>query len=191
MHNALTSAGDNSDFPTVCPFAKKPAEANNRDKNSSLSMDANFERPNSISTLKMCAGTCPRQMARFSDSYRWLYWRRSGAGHWVMTCKIRRARLQKAKKAITEWCRRHRHESVGDQHVALKRRLQGHFNYFGARGNQSCLNLLLEHVKRTWFKWLNRRSQRKRLNWQRFNDILRGYPLPPPRASFSLWGATP
>src|SRR5262249_46046064 len=121
-----------------------------------------------------------------------LYWRRSvSRRRWVMTCKTRRARLQKAKMAITEWCRRQRHAPVRDQHAALRRRLQGHFNYFGARGNQSNLNLLLEHAKRTWFKWLNRRSQRQRLTWERFSHILRLNPLPAPHARFSLWGVTP
>jgi group II intron reverse transcriptase/maturase len=89
-----------------------------------------------------------------------LYWRKSRAGRWVMTCKTRRARLQRAKNAIYDWCRRQRHEPVKEQHAALKRRLQGHFNYFGVRGNEISLNLLFEYAERAWFKWLNRRSQR-------------------------------
>ena len=38
------------------------------------------------------------------------YWRRTLKGHWRMWCKPRRASLKKAKKAIYDWCRRHRHE---------------------------------------------------------------------------------
>jgi len=36
-------------------------------------------------------------------------------------------------------------------------------------------------------KWLNRRSQRSRLNWDRFNDLLRDFPLPAPRVRVQLW----
>ena len=30
-------------------------------------------------------------------------------------------------------------------------------------------------MKRAWYKWLCRRSQRKRLTWERFTDLLRDY----------------
>src|SRR5215471_13861541 len=63
------------------------------------------------------------------------YWVRSRQGHWRMWCKTRRASLRRAKKAIYDWCRRHRHQPVEAQHAALGRRLRGHFNSFGVNGN--------------------------------------------------------
>ncbi|HXV62498.1 MAG TPA: hypothetical protein VEK15_17495 [Vicinamibacteria bacterium] len=60
-------------------------------------------------------------------------------------------------------CRRHRHRSVREQHAALSRRLRGHFNYFGVSGNFRSLLLLVASTRRAWYKWLHRRSQRKRL----------------------------
>jgi RNA-directed DNA polymerase len=50
------------------------------------------------------------------------YWRRTLKGHWRMWGKTRRASLRKAKKAIDDWCRRHRHASIAAQHAALHRR---------------------------------------------------------------------
>jgi RNA-directed DNA polymerase len=50
------------------------------------------------------------------------YWRRTRTGHWRMWCKTRRASLRQAKKAIDDWCRRHRHASMAAQHAALQRR---------------------------------------------------------------------
>lgn len=55
-------------------------------------------------------------------------------------------------------------------------RIRGHFNYFGVRGNERRLDLLVESVKRSWFKWLNRRSQRSTLNWPRFVALLGDHP---------------
>src|SRR5438093_245111 len=46
------------------------------------------------------------------------YWARSRKGHWRMWCKTRRASLRRAKKAIYDWCRRHRHLSIKEQHAA-------------------------------------------------------------------------
>ena len=83
---------------------------------------------------------------------------------------------------------RHRHLRVAAQHKALERRIQGHFNYFAVSGNFRGLLLVLEQAKRAWYKWLCRRSQRKRLNWERFADLLRDFPLPTPRIQVRIWG---
>ena len=40
-------------------------------------------------------------------------------------------------------------------------------------GNVGSLVRLVAHTKRAWFKWLNRRSQRNRLNWERFENLYR------------------
>ena len=116
------------------------------------------------------------------------YWARSRKGYWRMWCKTRRASLRRAKQAIYDWCRRHRHQPVEAQHAALGRRLRGHFNYFGVSGNFRSLLRLVEATKRAWYKWLCRRSQRKRLNWERFTDLLRQKPLPHPRIVVRIWG---
>jgi RNA-directed DNA polymerase len=115
------------------------------------------------------------------------YWRRTRTGRWRMGCKTRRASLRRAKQAIYDWCRRHRHQSVEAQHAALSRRLRGHFNYFGVNGNFQSLLRLVGATKRAWYKWLCRRSQRKRLTWERFTEFLRQRPLPRPRIMVRIW----
>jgi group II intron reverse transcriptase/maturase len=119
-----------------------------------------------------------------------LYWRKSPRGRWYMACKTRRARLRRAIQAVSDWCRRHRHEPLPVQHAALRSRLQGHYNYFGVNGNLRSLACLLWHARRAWHKWLCRRSQRARLTWGRFQDVLRDYPLPRPRVVVPIWGLT-
>jgi RNA-directed DNA polymerase len=116
------------------------------------------------------------------------YWRRTRTGHGRMGCKTRRARLRRAKQAIYDWCRRHRHQPVEPQHAALGRHLRGHCNSFGVSGNFRSLLRLVEATKRAWYKWLCRRSQRKRLTWERFTDLLRQRPLPHPRITVRIWG---
>jgi group II intron reverse transcriptase/maturase len=116
------------------------------------------------------------------------YWARSRKGRWGMSCKTRSASLRRIIRSIYDWCRRYRHSSVKDQHAALRRRIQGHFNYFGVSGNFRSLLLVIEQAKRSWYKWLCRRSQRKRLTWERFVDLLRDFPLPRPRITVRIWG---
>ena len=118
-----------------------------------------------------------------------MYWRRTRRGRWQMWCKTRSKALRRFNRAVAEWCRRHRHLPVQDQHAALKRRLVGHFNYFGVNGNTRSLARVVYATVRVWRKWLRRRSQRTRLTWERFNQLLERFPLPRPRVVVRIWGA--
>jgi RNA-directed DNA polymerase len=119
------------------------------------------------------------------------FWRRTRGGHWVQSLRTRKARLQRAQKALNDYCRSHRHEPVKEQHASLCRRISGHYNYFGVNGNSASLHRLFEAARRIWFKWLRRRGQRSRLTWQRFEGILRVFPLPRPSIRVQLWVERP
>lgn len=119
------------------------------------------------------------------------HWRRSRQGRWVPGLKTRKAGLKKAFAGLTEWCRSHRHYSVKEQHAGLCLRLRGHYAYFGVNGNTRCLRQLCWQTGRIWRKWLGRRSQRARMTWERFNSLLKTYPLPPPKVTVRIWAASP
>ena len=116
------------------------------------------------------------------------YWKRAGNGGWMLACKTKRARLSRAIKGLYQWCRRHRHLTVPQQHAALVRRIRGHMNYFGVNGNTRALKRLNYYAARAWFKWRSRRSNRTRLTWGRFQEVLKDYPLPRPRVYVQIWG---
>jgi RNA-directed DNA polymerase len=115
------------------------------------------------------------------------YHRRTRQGRWTVACKTRRARLGRGIQRVYAWCRANRHLPVREQHAQLVRRVQGHINYFGVNGNIVSLRRFVHQVKRSWFKWLNRRSQRARLDWERFTDLLEALPLPNARIVVSIW----
>jgi group II intron reverse transcriptase/maturase len=116
-----------------------------------------------------------------------VYWKRGRRGTWHVACKTRRARLGRALRAVYDWCRDHRHQPIRDQHLALSRRLQGHFNYFGVNGNHRSLKRLAYGATVIWWRWLCRRSQKSRLTWERFADLLRDFPLPAPHIMVQIW----
>jgi len=120
-----------------------------------------------------------------------LYWRETRGGRWALAFKTRKARLSRALVAINDWCRRHRHLPVKEQHAALTRRIRGHFNYFGVNGNLRSLEKVRWAATSSWYKWLCRRSQRSRLTWERFEDLLRSFPLPPARIRVRIWALSP
>jgi len=109
------------------------------------------------------------------------HWARSRRNKWVVKRKTASSRMDRTLRRLTRWCRRYRHEPVDWQHAQLVRALRGHDNYYGYAENIHALKHLRYWVTRIWKKWLMRRTRRSGLNWERFNRLLRRYPLPPPR----------
>ncbi len=67
-----------------------------------------------------------------------------------------------------------------------KRHMQGHIAYFGGSGNSRNLKTYVYCVSRFLCKWLNRRGQRKSVNWVRFGAVLKTW-LPPVRIKHNLY----
>jgi group II intron reverse transcriptase/maturase len=109
------------------------------------------------------------------------YWARSQKGYWVVKQKTAADRLRRTIKRIAVWCRRYRHEPVRDQWTALRRKLLGHFAYFGITGNYQALHNFSVRVIEVWRKWLGRRSQRAWISREKMTRLLARYPLPQPR----------
>jgi len=116
-----------------------------------------------------------------------VHWRKSRKGFWVLGMTTRKARQRRAARSIAEWCRCHRHLPVKAQHAMLRRKLVGHYNYFAVSGNYRRISALHDHVRRIWHKWLARRSQRTRMTWKRYAELLKVYPLPAPTVRVNLW----
>jgi RNA-directed DNA polymerase len=115
------------------------------------------------------------------------FWARSRKGRWVVKRKTAKGRFGRAVKRMAEWCRQHRHLPVAVQYAAINRKLRGHYAYYGVTGNSRALSRYRQLVERTWRVWLNRRSQRARMTWERYKQLLRRYPLLPPRVVHSIY----
>lgn len=114
------------------------------------------------------------------------YWGRSRTGYWVIKRKTMKSRMTRGAKAIADWCRKHRHDDVSEQHRTLCQKVRGHYQYYGITGNWESLKDFLSEVERTWRKWLNRRSQNARMYWPKFKRLLERYPLPQPKIVHAL-----
>jgi group II intron reverse transcriptase/maturase len=109
------------------------------------------------------------------------YWEKSRRGIWVVKRKTASDRFTRALQRLNLWCQRNRHAPMTWQHAQLLSKLRGHYGYYGITGNSRSLNSLYHWAKRIWRKWLSRRSRTSNLTWERFNLLLRRYPLPSPR----------
>jgi group II intron reverse transcriptase/maturase len=106
------------------------------------------------------------------------YWARSRRGTWVVKRQTASKRMNRGLQAITDWCRRHLHLPLGEQHKKLSEKLRGHCAYYGITGNSSSLSLFRMQVHRIWRYWLSRRNRERSMTWDHFNRLLQRFPLP-------------
>ena len=114
------------------------------------------------------------------------YWGKSRRGYWVIKQKTAKDRYSRALKGISRWCRENRHLPVSEQRRKLARKLRGHYQYYGITGNSMMLSSFARQVDRVWRKWLDRRSHKAGMRWEKFKRLLERYPLPPPVAVHSI-----
>ena len=92
---------------------------------------------------------------------------RSRRGKFTVHVKTMKKRLRRSLKAVSEWCRRHRHDDVAEQHRTLNAKIRGHYQYYGRPTNYRSLWRFFRAVRCIWKKWLNRRTRGRTLTWAR------------------------
>jgi group II intron reverse transcriptase/maturase len=94
----------------------------------------------------------------------------------ITISKRMRAKLSEVKDQL----RRRRHQPIPEQGRWLAAVVRGHMTYYAVPGNIDAVAAFRDQVNRLWFQALRRRSQRKRVNWDRMSRIATRW-LPPAR----------
>ncbi|OQY38701.1 MAG: group II intron reverse transcriptase/maturase, partial [Spirochaetaceae bacterium 4572_7] len=63
----------------------------------------------------------------------------------------------------------------------LESKLRGHFQYYGVSENYDSIERFYRKTLYLVRKWMNRRSQKRTMSWEKFYNYLDHYPLPEPR----------
>lgn len=97
--------------------------------------------------------------------------------------KKMRAKLKECK----EWLKTNRTVNIHIVAKRLQRSLNGYFNYYSITDNSRSVRNFVDKVKTLFFKWMNRRSQRKSFNFEKFTLFLRRFPLPTPKTKVNIY----
>jgi len=66
-------------------------------------------------------------------------------------------------------------------------KLRGHYQYYGISENYNGIARFYQATIKMVRKWLNRRSQKRKMSWDKFTEYLGHYPLPKPRIVHSFY----
>jgi RNA-directed DNA polymerase len=104
--------------------------------------------------------------------------------------RMKRVTARKKFKAklreFKEWLKKNRTLPTPELLSRVASKLMGHIAYYGVTDNSQGINRFTYEVRGLLFKWLNRRGKRGCMSWNKFELLLRKFPLPVPRILVNL-----
>jgi RNA-directed DNA polymerase len=107
-------------------------------------------------------------------------WSRDRKGRPHLKRRTSRKKLRQSLMNFKEWLKEHRSLRIRELFRKLNSKLRGYFNYYGVIGNSRSLHEFYGQVVHMLQKWLSRRSQRGRVNWQRVKRMMERFDMVKP-----------
>ena len=114
--------------------------------------------------------------------------RKTGKMFWRIKLRTCPKRFRAKLTAITENIKKQRHNKQIVE--KMKAVVRGYLNYFAINDNMKRVQMFVHMVQRILFKWLNRRSQKRSMNWEEFNVMLNKTNFPKPKLLHNLFFTT-
>lgn len=112
---------------------------------------------------------------------------RSKLGKFRVKRKTSSKKMRVKIKECNKWLRENRTMDIHKIMERLRRTLIGYFNYYCITDNSRSVRNFVDKVKRLLFKWMNRRSQRKSFDFEKFILFLKKFPLPTPKIKVNIY----
>ncbi|MBC8554806.1 MAG: group II intron reverse transcriptase/maturase [Candidatus Brocadiales bacterium] len=107
------------------------------------------------------------------------YIAKSRNGYTIVKLKTARKRFKSKLEKVKLWCRSNRHKGkLKAIWIRFCSKLRGHYQYYGVSFNTKSMEIFRQQAVKIYFKWMNRRSQRRSFDWDKFNLFIKEFPLP-------------
>jgi group II intron reverse transcriptase/maturase len=111
-------------------------------------------------------------------------------GKYRVGIRTSKKKLKAKRQAAKAWIRSRMVMPVSETMERVAAVIRGHCNYYGVNGNLRSLYKFYEYMRYITHKMLNRRSQRGRVTYEKFQRIW-DYHVPRPRITRNIWNWTP
>lgn len=112
-------------------------------------------------------------------------------GHFKVGRKTSAKKFRAKAKELNLWLKSIRNLVLTkDWWKILSSKLRGHYEYYGISENYASICKFYKLAIKLAKKWMNRRSQKKAMSWEKMNKYLLLYPLPKPRIRHNFYAVT-
>ena len=116
------------------------------------------------------------------------YCDRTRKGAFKLGRKTASKKFRQKVKELNTWMKRVRnYVELKDWWRVLRMKMIGHYRYYGISGNYPALRKFYRCAFKLAYKWINRRSQKRSMNFAKYLRFLEFNPLPQPKVYHSLY----
>jgi len=102
----------------------------------------------------------------------------------IITCATK---LKSKRIVVKQWIKTQMHRPITELINMLNRKLVGHYRYYGINGNYKMMNKFRYFCIQRLFRALRRRGQKHKMNWEKFQKIMKFNPIAIPRIYVQIW----
>ncbi len=96
-------------------------------------------------------------------------------------------KMKQKKETIKKFLYEHMHEFILDVGETIKKKMIGHYAYYGINGNYVQLLKFYKYVKHTWYYTLRKRGQKNKIKYPDFLRIWKFLNIPTPKIYVNIW----
>ena len=101
--------------------------------------------------------------------------------------KTSKKKIKQKRENVKKWLHDKMHEPIAMVGESLKRKVLGHYAYYGINGNYKALVLYYKYIKYTWYRVLRKRGQKNKIKYLDYLRIWQWIRIPEPRVCIDIW----
>lgn len=107
-------------------------------------------------------------------------------GKYLVKHLTSKKKMKTKRQDFKMWMKENMHKPIIEIMETIKRKLIGHYNYYGINNNSKSICNYYLYVKWTTYRILNRRHQKRSMSYEVFNRIWRGLQMPTPQIKVNI-----
>ena len=112
---------------------------------------------------------------------------RTRTGKYTIQHKTSKKKLKAKKEIAKKWLKENMHKPIAMVLETLKKKLIGHYTYYGISGNFKDIQKFYKYIKYEYYRVLNRRHQKKSMRYNIYLRIWKGFKMPEPKIYVNIW----
>lgn len=108
-------------------------------------------------------------------------------GKYRPNIKTNKKKLKQKFEIAKKWLHDKMHEPILEVGTSIRKKIIGHYAYYGINGNYSSLLKYYKYLKYTWYNTLRKRGQKNKIKYLDFLRIWNYLNIPTPKIYVNIW----
>ena len=109
------------------------------------------------------------------------------SGKYRPNIKTNKKKLKQKFEVAKKWLHDKMHEPMLEVGLSIRKKIIGHYTYYGINGNYSSLLKYYKYLKYTWYYTLRKRGQKNKIKYLDYLRIWNYLDIPTPKIYVNIW----